>query len=76
MRVIEYLNAPLIYVSPTQSSFQNRAGTSTGAATVTILNKGATADQASIVVDQLAPELFSANARDGHSGGDCGACES
>ena len=54
-------NAPLFYVSPTQISFQNPAGATAGAATVTVLLNGATVGQGSTVVEQVTPGLFSAN---------------
>ncbi len=55
-------SAPLYYVSPTQISYQNPAGTSTGAATITVLLNGTTVGQGTTVVNQVSPGLFSANA--------------
>jgi len=55
-------NAPLFYVSPTQISFQNPSGTSTGAAPVTVLSNGASVGQGTTVVEQVTPALFAANA--------------
>jgi uncharacterized protein (TIGR03437 family) len=54
--------APLIYVSPTQISFLNPAGTATGAATVTVTRNGNTVAQSSLSVESVTPGLFAANA--------------
>jgi len=55
-------NAPLFYVSPTQISYQNPTGASTGAATITVLVNGSTVGQGTTIVDQVTPGLFAANA--------------
>ncbi len=55
-------NAPLFYVSPTQINFQNPSGTSTGAATITVLLNGSSVGQGTTVVEQVTPGLFTANA--------------
>lgn len=55
-------DAPLFYVSPTQISFQNPAGASTGSATITVLLNGSTVGQGTTVVEQVTPGLFAANA--------------
>ncbi len=55
-------NAPLFYVSPTQVSFQNPAGTGAGAATITVLLNGSKVGQGAVVVEQVTPGLFAANA--------------
>ena len=55
-------NAPLFYVSPTQISFQNPSATSAGAATITVLLNGGTVGQGAVVVEQVTPGLFAANA--------------
>ena len=54
--------APLYYVSPTQISFQNPAGVSVGAANLTVILNGTTVGQGSLLVEQVSPGLFSANA--------------
>jgi len=54
--------ASLFYVSPTQISFQNPSGTSTGAATVTVVSSGSTVAQGTMTVEQVTPGLFAANA--------------
>jgi uncharacterized protein (TIGR03437 family) len=55
-------DAPLFYVSPTQVSYLMPPGTSTGAATVTVLLNGSTVGQGTTVVEQVTPGLFAANA--------------
>ncbi len=56
------LTNPLFYVSPTQISFQNPAGASTGSATVSMLVNGSTVSQGTTAVQQVTPALFAANA--------------
>lgn len=53
--------APLFYVSPTQVSYQLPSGTSTGAATISVLLNNATVGQGTTVVEQVTPGLFAAN---------------
>ncbi|HEX3875429.1 MAG TPA: DUF3500 domain-containing protein [Bryobacteraceae bacterium] len=53
--------APLFYVSPTQISFQNPAGTTTGSATVTVTN-GSALSQGAFTIQNVSPGLFAANA--------------
>ncbi len=55
-------NAPLFYVSPTQVSFQNPAGTAAGAATLSVMLNGSTVGQGTALVETVTPGLFSANA--------------
>ena len=55
-------NAPLFYVSPTQISFQNPAGTAIGAATITVSLNGSVVGQGTTVVERVTPGLFAANA--------------
>ncbi len=55
-------DAPLFYVSATQISYQNPAGTSTGSATVTVRQNGSIVGQGTTVVEQVTPGLFAANA--------------
>ncbi len=55
-------NAPRLYVSPTQISFQNPPDTSIGSATVTVLLNGSNVSQGAAVVEQVTPGLFAANA--------------
>lgn len=54
-------SAPLFYVSPTQVSYQNPAGTTTGSATIKVLLNGATAGQGTSTVETVTPGLFAAN---------------
>lgn len=54
--------APLFYVSPAQISFQNPSGISAGAATITVLLNGNSVGQGTMVVEQVTPGLFAANA--------------
>ena len=54
-------SAPLVYVSPTQISFQNPAGTSAGSATITVASNGSTVAQGTLIVESVTPGLFSAN---------------
>ena len=55
-------NAPLFYVSPTQITFQVPAGTTTGAATLTVLLNSNTVGQTATNIETVTPGLFSANA--------------
>ena len=54
-------SAPLFYVSPTQVSYQNPAGSATGAATITVLYNGANVAQGATLLEQVTPGLFAAN---------------
>jgi uncharacterized protein (TIGR03437 family) len=54
--------APLFYVSPTQISYQMPSGTSTGAATITVLLNGNPVGQGTTMVERVTPGLFAANA--------------
>lgn len=54
--------APLYSVSPTQISFQNPAAVGTGAATITVLRDGSAVGQGTVIVEQVTPGLFAANA--------------
>lgn len=54
--------APLIYVSPTQISFQNPAGVSAGSATITVVSNGTTVGQGTAAIESVTPGLFAANA--------------
>lgn len=55
-------DAPLFFVSPAQINFQVPPGTSTGAATLTILRDGATVGQGTATIETVTPGLFAANA--------------
>ena len=55
-------NAPLFFVSPTQITYQLPAGTSTGAATITVVSGASTVGQTTTTVESITPGLFSANA--------------
>lgn len=55
-------DAPLFYVSPTQISFQVASATSSGAATITVQLNGSTVGQGTVVIEQVTPGLFAANA--------------
>jgi uncharacterized protein (TIGR03437 family) len=55
-------NAPLFYVSPTQINFQIPAGSSAGAATISVLLNGSTVGQGTATIASVAPGLFTANA--------------
>ena len=55
-------NAPLFYVSPTQISFQNPPATSAGVATLSVALNGNVVGQGTMVVEQVTPGLFAANA--------------
>jgi uncharacterized protein (TIGR03437 family) len=54
--------APLFFVSPTQINFQIPAGTSTGSATISVLNNGASVGQGTLTIASVVPGLFTANA--------------
>ena len=54
--------APLFYVSPTQITFQVPTGTTTGAATLTVLLNSNTVGQTTTTIETVSPGLFSANA--------------
>ncbi|MFB3776659.1 MAG: CotH kinase family protein [Bryobacteraceae bacterium] len=56
------LPAPLFFVSPGQVNFQIPAGSAAGRARVSIRGQGAMGASGDILIDSLAPGLFSANA--------------
>ena len=55
-------NASLFYVSPTQISFLNPAGSAAGSATVAVVLDSTTVAQGAVTVETVTPGLFGANA--------------
>lgn len=55
-------SAPLLFVSPTQVNYQIPPGTASGLVTITITSNGEAIAKGSVIVRQLAPSLFAANA--------------
>src|SRR4029434_7394020 len=53
--------APLLFVSPTQVSYQIPSGTAAGAATVTITSGDGTVSTGVSLIHTVAPSLFTAN---------------
>jgi len=54
--------APLLFVSPGQINYQIPPGTANGVTTITIISNGETVGMGGILVQQVAPALFTANA--------------
>jgi uncharacterized protein (TIGR03437 family) len=53
--------APLFYVSPSQTNFEIPAGTATGTATVTFQNQNGTTQSATISIGSVSPGIFELN---------------
>lgn len=54
--------APLFFVSPAQINFQVPQGASTGGATISVLLNGSAVGQGALMIETVAPALFTANA--------------
>lgn len=54
--------APLFFVSPTQINYQMPAATAAGIATLTILNAAGVVASGTVLITEVAPGLFTANA--------------